>query len=369
MRLPPTGAPRWPAEWEPHDATWLAYPHLSSDWPGKVSAVRWSFVEFVRRLQRHERVRILVRDEADARRAGSALRRGGADLDRISLSECPTDRAWMRDAGPTFVQAREGLQAVCWRFNAWGRYRNWQLDAQVGPYIARAASAAVVQPEVGHGRLVLEGGSIEGNGRGTVLTTEQCLLGSGRHSRNPGLVRKDYEEALAAALGTSTVVWLGGGIAGDDTGGHVDTVARFVSSTTVVAAVEQDPSDENYPSLQDNLARLKAARNQDGEPLSVVELPMPEPVIFEGERMPASYANFYIANRCVLVPTFNDPRDSEALDSLRTCFPDRTVCGIHSVDLVLGGGTLHCLAQQQPRAQEKRPARQPRGPEAEGAIM
>ena len=349
MRPGRAGCVRMPAEWEPHEATWLAYPHLSSDWPGKLSAVRWAFVEFVRMLQSHETVHLIVRDGREANRALSMMRRGGADPDRTRIHLCPTDRSWLRDSGPTFVIRDNGLGAICWRFNGWGRYSNWQLDAQVGRFIAGAAGATIFRPEIGGRRISLEGGAIESNGLGTILTTEQCLLAGGKHARNPGLTRDDLEAVLREALGVSNLLWLGHGISGDDTDGHVDTVARFVGPRTVAAAVECDRRDDNHKALRDNLARLKGMRDQDGHQLNVVELPMPRRLLFDGQRLPASYANFYIANGCVAVPTFNDPNDRVALRTLETCFPEREIRGIHAVDLALGQGALHCLAQQQPR--------------------
>ncbi len=339
---------RMPAEWEAHDATWLAWPHLRSDWPGKLDAVRWAFVDFVCKLQRHETVRMLVRDEREASFARSRIRRGGGDPDALELHVCETDRSWLRDSGPTFVHRDDSLLAVCWQFNAWGRYSNWQRDALVGRRVASIARAESVRPTAGDRRLTLEGGSIESNGRGTLLTTEQCLLGTGGRARNPGISRDALEEALRDVLGVSDILWLGRGIAGDDTSGHIDTLARFVGPSTVAAIVETDSREENWQPLQDNLRRLRGARDQQRRQLDVVELPMPRPVRFDGIRLPASYANFYVANGCVLVPTFNDPNDGPAMRTLRQCFPDREVYGIHCLDIVLGRGTLHCLAQQQP---------------------
>lgn len=364
MSACPDDSIRMPAEWEPHEATWLAYPHLSYDWPGKVSAVRWAMAEFVRKLQEGETVRLLVRDAKEAKRASSLLRRGGARTSELEIHVLPTNRSWLRDSGPTFVLQGSSLQAVCWRFNAWGRYSNWQLDTQVGRSIAKLAGATTVEPRIAGQRIVLEGGAIECNGKGTVLTTEECLLGQGRHARNAGLRRKELESVLRDALGATNVLWLGRGIAGDDTSGHIDTLARFVGPRTVAAAVEPDPGEENHQPLQDNLERLKAMRDQDGRRLDIVELPMPRPLLFEGERVPATYANFYIANRCVLVPTFNDPSDGVAIGILQQCFPDREVCGIHCTDVAVGAGALHCLAQQQPRI-----SRQPVPESARREIM
>lgn len=346
-------ATRMPAEWEPHEATWLAYPHSQSDWPGKLSAVRWAFAEFVRLLSGHEQVRLLVREAREAERARSVLRRSGADPDRVELHPVSTDRSWLRDSGPTFVFRDGQLHAVCWAFNAWGRYANWQADRSVGRYVANSSGAAILEPKANGRIVVMEGGSIESNGRGTILTTEQCLLGGRRQARNPGLSRNAIERVLHDSLGATNVLWLGHGIAGDDTGGHVDTLARFVGRNRVAAIVETDRRDENYAALQDNLRRLQGMRDERGRALEVIELPMPRPLWFDGYRLPASYANFYVANGTVLVPTFNDTNDAAALRILRECFPDREVRGVHCVDIALGLGTLHCLAQQQPRSPER----------------
>ena len=341
-------AKRMPAEWEPHAATWLAYPHLASDWPGKLGAARWAFAEFVRKLQEHETVRLLVRDAAEGERARSAIRRAAGDAENLDIHHCPTDRAWVRDSGPTFVTSGGQRFAVCWKFDAWGRYANWTADAKVGAYIAGASGVAAIHPRVRERCVALEGGAIDGNGAGTLLTTEQCLLSRKRRGRGPSPSREEFESMFRDALGVRHVVWLGRGIAGDDTSGHVDTLARFTGPRTVAAIIESDSRDENFTALQDNLGRLRQARDQDGRPLEIVELPMPRPLRFDGYRLPASYANFYVANDCVLVPTFNDPNDSVALRILGECFRDREVCGIHCVDLALGLGTLHCLAQQEP---------------------
>ncbi len=337
-----------PAEWEAHEATWLAWPHLHSDWPGKLDAVRWAFVEFIRELQRHETVRLLVRNEREAALARSRIRRGGADPERLEIHVCETDRAWLRDSGPTFLLRGSALLAACWQFNAWGRYGNWQRDALAGRRIADLAGAEAMTPTAGGRPLTLEGGAIETNGSGTLLTTEQCLLGQGGEARNPGLARDALEATLRDTLGVSNLVWLGRGIAGDDTSGHIDTLARFVGPRTVAAIVESDSRDANFEPLRDNRRRLLAACDAHGRQLDVVDLPMPRPIFFDGERLPASYANFYVANGCVLVPTFNDPNDGVAIRILQECFPEREVSGIHSLDIALGLGALHCLAQQQP---------------------
>ena len=341
-----------PAEWEPHEATWLAWPHNRDDWPGKYGAIAWVYTEIVRHLHRSERVDILVNDFRAERRVRRLLARAGIDLGRVRLHRIPTDRVWTRDYGPTFVVCPEGPPVLIdWRFNAWAKYPNWQRDDEVNRHLRAVLRLRGRQPRVGRRRVVLEGGSIDVNGVGCLLTTEECLL-SDVQERNPGLGRADYERVFADHLGVKKVLWLGRGIAGDDTHGHVDDLARFVGPRTVVAGVEDDPSDANYEPLQENLERLRGMTDQDGRRLEVVPLPLPETVMFAGQRLPASYANFYIANDRVIVPTFNDVNDRRALGILAELFPGRTVVGIHAVDLVWGLGTLHCLTQQQPARME-----------------
>jgi agmatine deiminase len=342
------GARRFPAEWEPHAATWLAWPHFKDDWPGKFEPIPWVYAEMVRNLGRHERIELVVNDAASERRARTVLDRANALSDNVRFHRWPTDRVWTRDSGCTFVvDAGPQLTAIHWRFNAWAKYPNYQHDAKLGGTMAQAANASEVQPTFGKKRLVLEGGSIDSNGQGTLLTTEECLL-SKVQQRNPGMSRKDYEKTFADALGIKTVIWLGSGITGDDTHGHVDDITRFVAPDTVVTAVESNPDDPNYEPLRENIRRLREAVDQDGKQLAIIELPMPAPVLFEGRRLPASYANFYIANGIVLAPVFNDPNDRFALDILADLFPDRDVVGIYSGDLIWGFGAMHCMTQQQP---------------------
>jgi len=344
-----------PAEWEPHAATWIAWPHNRSDWPGKFPAIPWVYAEIVRHLARVERVAIIVEDAAARRGALKILSDSSVNTGGVDFYLWPTNRSWTRDCGPIFVvsasQAKEPVAITNWRFNAWAKYPDWQKDATIAGKVARHLCLPEWQPVATVNgrpqRVVLEGGSIDVNGRGTMLTTEECLLSS-TQQRNPGLGRLELEQVFADYLGVRRVIWLNRGISGDDTHGHVDDIARFVAPDTVVACVEPDPRDPNHEPLAENLARLHAARDQDGAPLRVVELPMPAPVVFRGQRLPASYANFYIANRLVLVPTFNDANDRIALDVLAELFPDRKVAGIPCRDLVLGLGTLHCMTQQQP---------------------
>jgi len=340
LRLTPwTLGFRMPAEWEPHEATWLAWPHEKSDWPGKFAPVPWLYGEIVRHLARVERVRILVADAGAEQRVRRILKKCHADLSAIEFFHQPANRSWTRDFCPLFITNRAGQVAVTeWRFNGWAKYDDYALDAAVPRAIASRLKLRTWKP-----RLVLEGGAVDVNGAGKLLATEECLL-SAVQARNPGVSRRQMEHALADYLGATEVIWLGRGIAGDDTHGHVDDVARFTSPGTVVIAAERDRSSVNYQPLAENLARLRARGD-----LKVVTLPCPEPVYFNGQLLPASYANFYIANRLVLVPTFGDPADRVALNMLAPLFPDREVIGIPCRDLVLGLGTLHCMTMQQPR--------------------
>jgi agmatine deiminase len=340
---------RMPADWEARAATWIAWPHKRSDWPGRFACIPWVVAGIVAKLVPGERVRILVRAPAEERVARGVLRRVRVDLRRVDFVRGYTDRFWTRDSLPTVVRRdRDGARAlVHWRFNAWAKYDDWRHDARLGPIVARALGLPRWEPRIGRRRIVLEGGAIDVNGRGTLLTTEECLL-SPVQARNPGLGRRAIERVLARQLGIRTVLWLGTGIAGDDTHGHVDDLARFVGPRTVVVARCRDRADANYEALRDNLARLRRMTDQDGRALRVVPLPMPAPLFHGAQRLPASYANFYIGARVVLVPTFNDPADRIALEILARCFPGREVVGIHAGDLVLGLGTLHCMTQQEP---------------------
>ena len=341
---------RMPAEWEPHEATWIAWPHRRDDWPGKFAPVPWVYAEIVRHLHAAEPVRILVNDARTEQRARRCLARVAVDPGRIEFYRFATDRVWTRDYGPLFVTGPGGAVGITdWKFNAWTKYTDWRHDDAIPRQIAVALGLPAWEPAAGAHRVVLEGGSIDVNGAGLLLTTEECLLDPVQ-ARNPGLSRHDLERVLADYLGVRKVLWLGRGIAGDDTHGHIDDVARFVGPRTVVTVVEENPADPNYEPLQDNLWRLRAMTDLAGQQLEVVPLPMPAPLWFAGQRLPASYANFYIANDRVLVPTFNDPNDRRALSILADLFPRRKVVGIHAVDLVWGLGTLHCLTQQQPRA-------------------
>jgi agmatine deiminase len=342
-----------PAEWETHEATWIAWPHRLTDWPGRFAPIPWVYGEIVRKLAAGEEVRAIVPSRSHEAAARRVLARVGADLGRVEFFRWPVDRGWTRDFGPVFVKRTSGRAETAiarFLFNGWAKYPDWKKDAEVPPRAARALGLRML-PVRARGRdVVLEGGSFEVNGLGTVLTTEECLLDPAVQVRNPGFTRDDYGRVFAAALGAPNVVWLGKGIAGDDTHGHVDDLCRFVGPRTIVLVRERDAQDANYRALEENRERLQGAKLEDGSRPEVVSLPMPAPLSFAGQRLPASYANFLIANAAVLVPTFNDPHDRLALGILGELFRDRPVVGIHAVDLVWGLGTIHCLTQQQPAA-------------------
>ena len=405
--IPPNRVFRMPAEWEPHEATWLAWPHELTDWPGKFSPIPWAFAEIVRHLTRVERVFLVVEDRTAEVRARATLEKAGATVEAITFFHIPTDRGWMRDSGPIVVVAEHHPAALSSRasppdssvddegsavafgeenqkqiprtpgrplqglergegrpsarndsigegallnfaFNGWAKYDDWKKDARVVAYANRRLKRNVILPEHKKQRVVLEGGSIDVNGAGTLLTTEECPL-SEVQSRNPGFTKFDYAQIFKRYFGVTHVLWLKRGIAGDDTHGHIDDLARFVDAKTVVAVSEEDRASENYEPLAENLALLREMKDQDGQPLRVETLPMPKPVWFAGQLLPASYANFYIANGIVLVPTFNDPADRVALNALAAVFPDREIVPIYCRDLVLGLGTIHCMTQQLPR--------------------
>jgi agmatine deiminase len=381
-----------PAEWEPHAATWLAWPHYKLDWPGKFEPIPWVYAEIVRYLSRYERVELIVKDAAAEKLARKTLKQAYALNENVRFHRWATNRVWTRDSGCAFVipyeasarkssgtvvldenqsplpgansatrmrhplsarartpvpQTSPRLSAIKWRFNAWAKYPNWQHDEKIGSLMAQTVGVQEIQATHGKRRVVLEGGSIDVNGCGTLITTEECLL-SRVQQRNPGMKKRDYEKVFADYLGATNVIWLGSGIVGDDTHGHVDDITRFVSPDTVVTCVDDDPASQNYEALRENIRRLRDATTEDGKPLATIDLPMPAPVYFEGRRLPASYANFYIANGIVLVPVFNDPNDRVALDILADVFPDREIVGIYCGDLIWGFGAIHCMTQQQP---------------------
>jgi len=327
-----------PAEWERHRATLLAWPHNKNDWPDRFGPIPWVYVDIIRHLTRHERVILLVRHAKDEAVATDLLERAGVDLGKVEFRHIPTNRIWMRDSGPIWVGKNTILD---FKFNAWAKYPNHLLDDKIPEKLGDSYKLKRIVPTHKGKRVVLEGGSIDVNGKGLLLTTEECLL-STKQCRNPGFTAGDYEEIFAKYLGITKVIWMDKGIVGDDTHGHVDDLARFTNENTVVTVVESNKRDANYALLQENLKRLKKTK------LNIVELPMPKPIVFEGERLPASYANFLIANKQVLVPTFNDVNDRLALNLLAECFPGRDIVGIHCGDFIWGLGTIHCMSQQVP---------------------
>jgi agmatine deiminase len=338
-----------PAEWEPHDATWIAWPHNSDDWPSKFEPIPSVYVEIVRHLSRAGAVEILCHSEEVEAEALLQLRTFGVAERNVRTHLVPTNRSWLRDSAPTAVWCGGRVSWVQWQFSAWAKYDDFELDCQVPQAVARISGLNLCAATHNGTTVVLEGGAIDTDGDGTLLVTEECLLSSVQ-CRNPELAKHDYEEVFRNYLGIKHTIWLPRGIAGDDTHGHIDDIARFVAPGTVVLAFEDNPQEElNYQSSRDCYSVLCDSRDAQGRNLRIVKLPMPAPVFFEGQRLPASYANFYITNDIVLVPTFHDPHDRAALKTLASLVPTREVVGVDARDLVLGLGTLHCLTQQQPR--------------------
>jgi agmatine deiminase len=335
----------FPAEYASHEATWLSWPHKEASWPGKIQTIYGPYCKFIGHVAAGEAVRIMVRDRSMEEFATSCLEKEKVALQNITFHHFPTNDAWCRDHGPAFLinpAADQKKVVVNWNYNAWGdKYPPYDLDNRIPERIANYLGLPYVSPGI-----VMEGGSVDFNGKGTLLTTTSCLLNP---NRNPHLSRSQIEEYLRKYYGVKQILWLGDGIVGDDTDGHIDDITRFVSDQTVVTVVEENRRDENYEPLRENLKMLKSFRLLDGSPLSIVELPMPSPVVYEGTRLPASYANFYIANSCVVVPTFRDRNDDRALELLQRCFPDRRVVGVDSLDIIWGLGSFHCLSQQEPK--------------------
>ncbi|MGE4537494.1 MAG: agmatine/peptidylarginine deiminase [Desulfovibrio sp.] len=347
--MPDNNITIWPAEFGAQAAVWLAWPGNVTDWPGKFAPIAWVYGEMLRKLTgAGQKVRLLVRDGAQEIKARRVLRDVGADMALVEFFTAPMDRGWTRDFMPFFVRRNGRVVAVDFGFTGWAKYPDYAKDSAVGKRVCGELGLEVVVPERDGRRVVLEGGAMDGNGAGDVLTTEECLLDATQQVRNPGFGRADYEAIFAQYLGTRNVIWLGHGIAGDDTHGHVDDLCRFVSRDTVVLCREDDPADANHRPLAENRERLSGARLADGGRLTVIDLPMPRPLVFRGQRLPASYANFLITPRVVLVPTFNDARDRLALGILAEAFADREVVGISAVDLVWGLGAVHCLTHEEP---------------------
>jgi agmatine deiminase len=350
-RTPLEAGFKFPAEWEPHRATWIGWCHNKNDFPGKIATIHWVYGEITRKLiEGGERVAILVQDAKHEAKARQVLEKVGADFEKIEFHRIAHDRGWTRDSGPMFVKNSETRETavVKFKFNAWAKYPDWQLDNQVAVKFAKRAERQIFKVKYKGEDVVLEGGAIDLNGEGTILTTEECLLDYKVQTRNPHLTRADYEQVFRENLGATNTLWLNKGIVGDDTHGHIDDFCRFVAKNTIVLAEEKNAADVNHKILEENRERLADFRLENGAKPELVRLPMPAPLTFAGVRLPASYANFYIANEAVLVPTFNDPADRSALGILAELFPARRVIGIHAVDLVWGLGTLHCLSQQEP---------------------
>ena len=341
---------RLPAEWEKHEVTWIAWPHNKADWPGKFAPISWVYCEIVKKISEGEKVRIIVDSSRHKQKAQKALSDSNVDLTNVEFFLLKTDRGWTRDSGPIFVKSETTgkLKLVHFKFNAWAKYTNYKKDEKLPEFISRETGIPIIKATHKNSHVVLEGGAIDSNGKGVLLTTEECLLDSKTQVRNKNFSREDYEKIFRQYLGINQVIWLGKGIAGDDTHGHVDDICRFVNEDTVVLAAEQNPNDYNYKVLKENKERLDSTTLSNGKKLNIIDLPMPSPIIFKGQRLPASYANFYICNSYVLVPTFNDVNDEKTLGILSEIFRDRKVVGIHAVDLVWGLGTLHCLTHEQP---------------------
>lgn len=341
-----------PAEWEKHAATWIGWPHNASDWPGKIAVIRWVYGEMVRKISQGEDVRIIVRHKAEAQFAAGYLKSAHCDMKRVQFVVHPTNRGWTRDSGPIHVRRRKGGKfekaIVHFHFNGWAKYNNWKKDTRVPQTAAKFLKRPLFDARWQGRPFVMEGGGMELNGRGTLITTEECYQHPTIQIRNPGMTKADYAETFKKYLGVTNLLWLSRGPVGDDTHGHIDDICRFVNHKTLVLIKETNKRDVNYKPLAENWERVPDLRLEDGSKPEVVALPMPAPLMFEGIRLPASYANFYICNSCVMVPTFNDPNDRIALGILGELFRDRPVVGIHAVDLVWGFGSLHCLTQQEP---------------------
>lgn len=338
---------RMPAEWERQSAVWLAWPHNKEDWPGKFDSIQWVYCEVIKHITTQARVRLLVKNEAMQAKVKATLTMYNIDNSKVDFIVIATDRSWLRDSAPTVVYDSQKRTLLEWKFNAWAKYNNWKRDAKVPGAVQQFLDLPTMQPMHKGKRIVLEGGAIEVNGKGTMLTSEECFL-SKIQCRNPGFTRADYEEVFAKYFGTPHTIWLGDGIKGDDTHGHIDDLARFVNATTVVTVVEGNKKHDNYHALNDNLKRLKKAHDQDGKKLNVIELPTPQDIIFDGQLLPASYTNFLIVNKIVLAPIFNDINDRIALNTLTNAFPRHEIIPIYCGDFILGLGTIHCASQQEP---------------------
>jgi len=339
---------RFPAEWEKQQGLLLCFPHNGNDWPGKYGAIQWAFVEFIKKVANVEDVFLLVANEKLQEKVIGMLEMAHVKTSNVSFIIQKTNRSWMRDSGPIIVKNKNRREALNFNFNGWAKYSNFQLDKLVPSKVAEFLNIPLTQAIYKGKPVILEGGAIDSNGKGTLLTSEECLLHPNIQVRNENFTKADYEAVFKEYLGITNVIWLGDGIEGDDTHGHIDDLCRFVNEDTIITVVEFDPKEANYAPLQDNLKRLQNAKLENGKSPNIVCLPMPKRIDFDKVRIPASYANFLILNKCVLVPTFNDPNDRIALNIISGCFPNREIIGISAIDLIWGFGTLHCLSQQIP---------------------
>lgn len=339
---------RFPAEWEKQQGILLCFPQNGNDWPGKYGAIQWAFVEFIKKIADVEAVFLLVANEKLKEKVIGMLEMAHVNTENVSFIIQKTNRSWMRDSGPIIVKNKNGREALNFNFNGWAKYSNYQLDKLVPSKVAAFLDIPLTQAMYQRKPVIVEGGAIDSNGKGTLLTSEECLLHPSIQVRNKNFTKADYEAVFKEYLGITNVIWLGDGIVGDDTHGHIDDLCRFVNEDTIITVLESDPKDPNYKPLQDNLKRLQQAKLENGKSPKIVCLPMPKRIDFDNVRIPASYANFLILNKCVLVPTFNDPNDRIVLNIIADCFPDREIIGISAIDLIWGFGTLHCLSQQIP---------------------
>ena len=339
---------RFPAEWEKQQGILLCFPHNGKDWPGKYEAIQWAFVEFIKKVATFVQVFLVVADENQKEKVNTMLETAHVEPTNVSYIIHKTNRSWMRDSGPIVVKNGTEREALNFNFNGWAKYKNIQLDKFIPAKVGEFLNISVTQVMYKGKPVIVEGGAIDTNGCGTLLTSEECLMHPDIQVRNPNFTKADYEAVFRKYLGITNVIWLGDGIEGDDTHGHIDDLCRFVNADTIVTIVETDPTDKNYKPLQENLKRLQNAILENGKPPVIVVLPMPKSLVFDALRLPASYANFLILNNCVLVPTFNDSNDRKALNILSECFPDREIIGISATDFIWGFGTLHCLSQQIP---------------------
>jgi len=340
-------ARRFPAEWEKQKGILLCFPENGNDWPGKYHAIQWAFVEFIKKVATYETVYLVVANHKLQDKVLDMLERAHVNLENVQFIIQKTNRSWMRDSGPIIVESTDNKpEAINFNFNGWAKYKNYRLDKAIPAVISQTLDIPLTVAKYKGKPVILEGGAIDSNGKGTILTSEECLLHPSVQVRNPGFTKNDYEAVFKEYLGVSNIIWLGNGILGDDTHGHIDDLCRFVSTDTIITVVESNKKDENYKALKDNLDRLKKAKLENGKTPNIVELPMPQKLVFEDLRLPASYANFLIINGAVLVPTFNDPNDRIALNIIADCFPNREVIGLSAIDLIWGFGTLHCLSQQ-----------------------